>query len=45
MLADKRRRGILKDIQARGSVSNSELAQEFGVSGETIRRDIVLLDR
>lgn len=44
MLAEKRRQGILDTIAARGSVSNTEFARQFGVSVETIRRDIILLD-
>lgn len=45
MLAEKRRQGILDTVDAKGSVSNSEFAIQFGVSVETIRRDIIILDR
>lgn len=45
MLAEKRRRGIVDAVVAKGSVSNTELAHQFKVSVETIRRDIILLDK
>ena len=45
MLAEKRRRGILDAVESRGSMSNVELAHQFTVSVETIRRDIILLDK
>ena len=45
MLAEKRRRGILDAVESRGSMSNVELARQFTVSVETIRRDIILLDK
>ena len=38
MLAEKRRQGILDAVAARGSVSNTELAHQYKVSVETIRR-------
>ena len=44
MLAEKRRQGILDTVVAGGSVSNTELARQFKVSVETIRRDVILLD-
>ena len=45
MLAEKRRRGIFDIVQNSGSVSNVELARQFKVSVETIRRDIIRLNK
>lgn len=45
MLAEKRRRGIFDIVQNSGSISNVELARQFNVSVETIRRDIIRLNK
>ena len=45
MLAEKRRRGIFDIVQNSGSISNVELARQFKVSVETIRRDIIRLNK
>lgn len=45
MLAEKRRQGILDAVDSTGSMSNVELARKYKVSVETIRRDIILLDK
>ena len=45
MLAEKRRRGIFDVVQNSGSISNVELARQFKVSVETIRRDIIRLNK
>ncbi len=45
MLAEERRRIILETLAERGAVVVTELARELKVSGETIRRDIALLER
>ena len=45
MLAEKRRRGIFDIVQNSGSISNVELARKFKVSVETIRRDIIRLNK
>jgi DeoR/GlpR family transcriptional regulator of sugar metabolism len=42
-LAVRRHNEILRRVRASGTVSVSELAQAFGVSHETIRRDLKLL--
>lgn len=39
MLAEERRRTILSLLEKNGSVRTAELAQRFGVSDQTIRRD------
>ncbi len=44
MLAEHRRRIILDTVSERGSVAVTDLARRLKVSGETIRRDIQLLD-
>ncbi|RZS77536.1 DeoR family transcriptional regulator [Motilibacter rhizosphaerae] len=44
MLAAERRRAIARAVASRPSVRTEELAAEFGVSGETIRRDLLALD-
>jgi DeoR family transcriptional regulator, fructose operon transcriptional repressor len=43
MLADARRQGILNLIQESGSARTLELARLFGVSDQTIRRDLLEL--
>jgi DeoR/GlpR family transcriptional regulator of sugar metabolism len=45
MLAAQRRSEILQALDAAGTLSTDELAQRLRVSGETIRRDLLLLDR
>ncbi len=45
MLAVQRRRFILDTVSDRGAVVVTELARRLKVSGETIRRDIHLLDK
>jgi DeoR family glycerol-3-phosphate regulon repressor len=44
MLPAERRRAIARAVASRPSVRTEELAAEFGVSGETIRRDLLALD-
>jgi DeoR/GlpR family transcriptional regulator of sugar metabolism len=45
MLAAQRRVEILQALDAAGTLTTDELAQRLCVSGETIRRDLLLLDR
>ena len=45
LLAEKRRRGIFDIVNNSGSISNVELARQFKVSVETIRRDIIRLNK
>ncbi len=45
MLAIERRRTVLKKLESDGKVIVSELALEFGVTEETVRRDLERLDR
>ena len=45
MLAEQRRRFILDTVSERGAVIVTDLARRLKVSGETIRRDIQLLDK
>ena len=45
MLAAQRRVEILEALDAAGTLTTDELAQRLRVSGETIRRDLLLLDR
>lgn len=45
MLAAKRRQFILQRLHENGDVANGQLAAEFGVSVDTIRRDMRLLAR
>jgi len=45
MLAEKRRRNIFDIVNNSGSISNVELARKFNVSVETIRRDIIRLNK
>ena len=45
MLAIERRREILSRLTADGKVIVTELAREFGVTEETIRRDLDRLDK
>ena len=44
MLAIERRNTILARLQSEGKVIVAELSQEFGVTEETIRRDLDKLD-
>ena len=43
MLAEERQRLIQSMVNARGSISITEIRRKLGVSRETIRRDIVAL--
>ena len=45
MLAIERRREILSRLSVDGKVLVSELSRDFGVTEETIRRDLERLDR
>ncbi len=45
MLAEQRRAQILQALEAAGVLTTDDLAQELQVSGETIRRDLLLLDQ
>ncbi len=45
MLPAQRRVEILQALDAAGTLTTDELAQRLRVSGETIRRDLLLLDR
>jgi DeoR family transcriptional regulator, glycerol-3-phosphate regulon repressor len=45
LLAEKRRRGIFDAVNNNGSISNVDLARQFRVSVETIRRDIIRLNK
>ena len=45
MLAIERRREILSRLSNNGKVIVSELARDFGVTEETIRRDLERLDK
>lgn len=40
MLPSQRRQAILAEIRAEGAASADDLARQFGVSVETIRRDL-----
>lgn len=44
MLMEERREKILKELVSEGSVVVSDLAEEFGVSSETIRKDLAHLE-
>ncbi|MFI1400951.1 DeoR/GlpR family DNA-binding transcription regulator [Streptomyces sp. NPDC020681] len=44
MSAEERRRGILELARDAGSVAVSKLAADFGISKETIRRDLTVLE-
>src|SRR6201993_2392754 len=44
MLTDERRHRILEHLQVRGRVLASDLVAEFGVSPDTVRRDLRDLD-
>lgn len=44
MLADERYKKITAAVTEKGSVTVTELAETFGVSIETVRRDLVLLE-
>jgi DeoR/GlpR family transcriptional regulator of sugar metabolism len=45
MLAVQRRAQIIQAVEAAGTLTTDELAQQLRVSGETIRRDLLLLDQ
>jgi DeoR family fructose operon transcriptional repressor len=45
LFQDERRSEIVKRVLERGRVDVGELAEEFGVTGETIRRDLTELQR
>ncbi|HEY5820909.1 MAG TPA: DeoR/GlpR family DNA-binding transcription regulator [Propionibacteriaceae bacterium] len=45
MLKVERRRQILTRLRDQGVATTDDLAAEFGVSGETIRRDIAMLEQ
>lgn len=45
MLADERRRLIVADLNSHGRVEVAELIERFGTSGETIRKDLIALER
>ncbi len=45
MFAEDRLNAIVAMVQQKGSVSVPELAEEFGVTVSTIRRDLALLDK
>ncbi len=45
MLVSERQHRILQRIHANGFVRNIDLAEEFGVSDETIRKDLTALER
>lgn len=45
MLAQERRSLILEDLRARGGVETEDIAQRYGVSVETARRDLLELER
>src|SRR3954454_12863194 len=43
--ADQRHQTILAALQARGSVDAGEMAAELGVTNETVRKDLILLEK
>lgn len=43
--ADERRRHILQAMRSRGRVDAAELASTLGVTGETVRKDLIRLER
>lgn len=45
MLPAERRSRILSALTGSGILTTDDLAEQFGVSGETIRRDVTLLER
>ena len=45
MLANRRHEIIVERIRTEGAVTASHLVEEFGVSLETVRRDLLLLER
>lgn len=45
MLAQERRDLILRDLRAKGGVETEEAAQRYGVSVETVRRDLLELEK
>ncbi|WP_132993560.1 DeoR/GlpR family DNA-binding transcription regulator [Gordonia zhaorongruii] len=45
MYADERQRAIANDVRGRGRVSVNDLAERFTVTGETVRRDLAVLQR
>lgn len=44
-MAHERRQYILRLLQQRGRIRSAELAQELGVTDETIRIDLVLMQK
>lgn len=45
MYNEERQHAIWKQVEARGRVSVKELSDEFGVTAETIRRDLTVLEQ
>ena len=45
MYASERQQAIAAQVRARGRVSVTELAERFAVTGETVRRDLGILQR
>src|SRR3954454_18666599 len=43
--ADQRHQSILAALQARGSVDAGEMAAELGVTNETVRKDLIVLEK
>ncbi|MEJ9079150.1 DeoR/GlpR family DNA-binding transcription regulator [Gordonia malaquae] len=45
MYAEERQQAIANEVRQRGRVSVAELAERFAVTGETVRRDLAVLQR
>lgn len=45
MLAQERRSLIIQDLRAQGGVETEDIAQRYGVSVETVRRDLLELEK
>ncbi|SDL66913.1 DeoR/GlpR family DNA-binding transcription regulator [Halarsenatibacter silvermanii] len=45
MLAEERRKSIAEEVETKGSVEVSNLSKKFGVTRETIRRDLEKLEK
>ena len=45
MLAQERRSLILEDLRTQGGVETDDIAQRYGVSVETVRRDLLVLEK
>lgn len=45
MIAEERRALLLKKLQEDGYIQVTDLAEEFGISSATIRRDLILLEQ